>query len=284
MSLIGRENNKDGIQIDNLEVFAHHGVFPEEQRDGQNFYVNATLYTDIREAGEKDDLECSTNYGEVCHFIHSFLQEHTWKLIESVAEQLAEAILQTFDRIDGLVLEIRKPSAPIGLPFESVSVKICRGWHTAYIALGSNMGEKQQYLDSAIEKLGQSGRVRVKKVSSWIVTKPYGGVEQDDFLNGVAEIETMMKPDELLAFLHVIEAEAQRTREIHWGPRTLDLDILFYEDLVLDSENLTIPHPDLQNRDFVLKPMCEIAPWVRHPIRNRTVREMWKKLEIKDEI
>ena len=97
--------------------------------------------------------------------------------------------------------------------------------------------------------------VEVVRESQRIVTSPYGGVEQPDFINGVVEIQTLLSPEELLNLLHRIENKHGRTRELRWGPRTLDLDILFYDDLVLDSSDLTIPHRDLQNRDFVLVPL-----------------------------
>lgn len=104
-------------------------------------------------------------------------------------------------------------------------------------------------------------------------------MEQDDFLNGMAKIRTLLTPEELLALLHEIEAQAGRTREIHWGPRTLDLDVIFYDNLVLDTEELHIPHIEMHKRDFVLKPLCEISPYERHPIFGKTVREMLEALE-----
>ena len=265
---------KDCIIIENLNVFAHHGVYPEETRDGQNFYVNAVLYTDTKKAGYSDELEDSTNYGEVCQEIHCFLTEHTYKLLEAAAEKLAEYLLQTFPLIQELTLEIRKPEAPIPLPFESVSVKIHRGWNRAFIALGSNIGDRQAYIGNALKHLGEDGNIRNIRVSTLIETKAYGGVEQEDFLNGVLECETLYSPERLLLRLQEEEQLAQRKREIHWGPRTLDLDILFYEDEVWDKAHLTIPHPDMINRDFVLKPMAELAPNFVHPIYRCTMREL----------
>lgn len=271
--------NRDIIKIENLEVFAHHGVYPEERENGQNFYVNARLYTGTREAGLRDDLNLSTNYGEVCHFMDCFLKEHTWQLIESVAEQLAEAVLLQFERVEALQLEIRKPSAPIGLPFESVSVCVERGWHTAFVAFGSNLGEKEKYIQDALKELRSHRLIRVGAVSDILCTKPYGGVEQDDFLNGVLELRTLLTPWELLEFLHELEQKAGRTRELHWGPRTLDLDIIFYDDEVIDSKELTIPHIDMDNRTFVLEPMCQLAPWYRHPVLNRTMVQLLDELK-----
>ena len=129
----------DRIKIQNLEVFGHHGVFSEETKLGQKFLVNATMYTNTRAAGYSDDLEKSINYGEVCHFITGYMQNHTFKLIEAVAEHMAQAMLMEYPLLQKLDLEIRKPWAPIGLPLENVSVEISRGWHTVYLSAGSNL-------------------------------------------------------------------------------------------------------------------------------------------------
>lgn len=268
----------DKIKIENLEVFAKHGVFPEENVLGQKFLVSAILFTDTRKAGKTDELTASIHYGEVSQFIDRYMKEHTFQLLERVAESLAEELLMNTAGLEKVILEIKKPWAPIGLPLETVSVEIERGWHTAYIALGSNLGEKENYLDVAVEKLREIQGCKVTKVSDWLVTKPYGGVEQDDFLNGCLEMRTLLTPEELLEELHRIEAEAGRERLIHWGPRTLDLDIIFYDDIVLQEMDLCIPHVDMQNRDFVLKPLAEIAPYKRHPVYGKTVSEMWREL------
>ena len=97
---------EDQIRIEELEVYAHHGVYPEENEKGQHFYVNATLYTNTRPAGLADDLSLSTNYGEVCQFITEFMQQHTFQLIETVAERTAYEVLQHFPLVQGLDLEI----------------------------------------------------------------------------------------------------------------------------------------------------------------------------------
>ena len=162
----------------------------------------------------------------------------------------------------------------MGLPLETVSVKITRFWHTAYLGLGSNLGDKKGYLDQAVKMLGERPDCRVEKLSSYLVTKPYGGVEQDDFLNACLALKTLLSPEELLERLHEIEQAAHRERLIHWGPRTLDLDILLYDDLILETEDLVIPHPGMHLRDFVLKPLREIAPNKRHPIFQKTVAQM----------
>ena len=97
-------------------------------------------------------------------------------------------------------------------------------------------------------------------------------------MNGCAGIETLLSPEELLALLHEIEARAGRTREVHWGPRTLDLDIIFYDKLVYESEDLILPHVDMANRRFVLQPLSELCPNYRHPILQKTVTQMLEAL------
>lgn len=264
----------DKIIIDNLEIFANHGVFPEENENGQVFYVSAVLHTETRKAGLTDDLEASINYGTVCHMITDFVQGHTFQLIETVVEKLAEKLLKEFPLLKEITLRLDKPQAPVGLPFESVAVEIRRGWHTAYIALGSNMGERKAYLDGAVKALNEDENCRVEAVSSYIETEPYGYTDQDTFLNGCLRLKTLLTPHELLEKLHEIEAAAERKRDIRWGPRTLDLDIILYDDIVLDTEDLHIPHIEMHKRDFVLTPLAEIAPWLRHPVLMKTITEL----------
>lgn len=269
----------DEIHIENLEIFANHGVYPEETRLGQKFLISLTMYLHTREAGRTDDLEKSINYGEVSSFMTGYMKENTYKLIEAAAESLAEELLLRYPLLEGVTLELKKPWAPVGLPLETVSVKITRFWHKAYLGLGSNMGDKKGYLDQAVASLNETKGCRVEKVSSYLVTEPYGGVEQDDFLNACLILKTFLLPQELLDRMHEIEQEAHRKRDIHWGPRTLDLDILLYDDEVMETDQLVIPHVEMHMREFVLKPLAEIAPYKRHPIFKKTIGQLLADLE-----
>ncbi|MCR2047659.1 2-amino-4-hydroxy-6-hydroxymethyldihydropteridine diphosphokinase [Acetatifactor muris] len=270
---------EDEIHIDGLEIYAHHGAYEEERTNGQTFYVNAVLYMDTHVAGVSDELEYTTDYGNVCRFMNDWMRQNTCRLLEAVAERMANALLLRYRMVSAVDLEIQKPHAPVRLPFEMISVKVHRSWHRAYIALGSNMGDREAYLSGALKALKEHPQIVLKKVSDCIVTEPYGGVKQEDFLNSVAEIETLLNPEQLLEALHEIENAAGRERTLRWGPRTLDLDILFYDRLLMDREDLVIPHPDLENRRFVLEPMTAIAPYFRHPATGKAMRELLQELE-----
>ena len=205
----------DQIRIKGLEIFAHHGVYPEEKEKGQHFFLDAVLYTDTRRAGLSDELTLSTDYGEVCRLMNEVMCAQTYDLIERAAEQTAQEVLLAFPLIRRLELELHKPEAPIPLPFGDVSVRIERGWHRAFVAFGSNMGDKEHYLEKGLKELKEHPLCRQGKVSQVYRTTPYGGVEQEDFLNGVMELETLLTPFELLEKLQQVELQAGRERKVH---------------------------------------------------------------------
>ena len=127
-----------------------------------------------------------------------------------------------------------------------------------YLGIGGNMGNTQGYFLQALRRLTECG-VRVKRVSDFIRTKPYGGVKQTDFLNAVIEADTEYTPLDLLRTLKSLEYDLGRRESVRWGPRCIDLDILLYEDICLESDELTIPHKDMQNREFVMKPLEQLG-------------------------
>ena len=147
----------------------------------------------------------------------------------------------------------------------------------AYIALGSNLGDKEKNLRRALLLLTQQG-VEVVRVSSFLSTEPYGVTDQPQFLNAVACVRTSLTPLALLDVLLATELAMGRVRLRHWGERNIDLDLLLYEDVVLDLPRLHLPHPDMQNRDFVLLPLAEIAPEIKHPTLQKTIYELKENL------
>lgn len=269
----------DQIVIKGLEIFAKHGVLAEENALGQKFVISATLYCDTRKAGMSDDLNDSVNYAEVCQWITGQTQSQVFSLLERLAEFLARGILLQFPLVRKVTLEIEKPWAPIQLPLDTVSVKITRAWNTAYLSIGSNMGDKEQNLRSAIAMLEEDKETRVEQTASFLVTDPVGEVEQDDFLNSALEIMTLRSPQELLSLIGKIETALKRERLIHWGPRTIGLDIILYNEEIVSSKELTIPHKEMAKRMFVLEPMCEIAPYAMHPVLHKSMLTLKEELE-----
>ena len=273
----------DKICIDELKIYAYHGVFEHEQINGQYFYVNAVLYVDTEKAGTTDCLEDSVDYGAVCHTIAEVMTKEKYKLIETAAQTAADAILRTYSLVKSVDIEVRKPDAPIDMEFGSVSVKIHRGWHDVLVAVGSNLGDSRSYIDNGIRALEENDRIKDLRRSELIVTKPYGYTNQSDFLNGAVRFRTTLSPHGLLDLLHDIENTAGRTREIHWGPRTLDLDIIFYDHEIIDDDDLIVPHTDMHNRSFVLIPAAELMPDYRHPVLGMTTAQLLRRLEENDQ-
>jgi 2-amino-4-hydroxy-6-hydroxymethyldihydropteridine diphosphokinase len=148
------------------------------------------------------------------------------------------------------------------------------------IALGSNLGNSLDILENSLTVLANIPGIEIEKTSSWYQTKPVGNVEpQSDYLNGCAVLEVAQNPTELLTILYATEIQFGRVRRERWSARTLDLDLLLYDDLILDSPNLTIPHPRMHERAFVLVPLAEIAPnWIE-PVSGMAIAKLLRSVD-----
>ena len=146
--------------------------------------------------------------------------------------------------------------------------------HIAYISIGSNLGDPKAHCRFAMEALDQGGETELISASSLYETSPWGNEEQDPFVNAAVGIATHLEPKVLVRHLRTIEAQRHRERLDRWGPRTLDLDLLLYDDAVVAVPGLTIPHPQMHERLFVLIPLEEIAPDLIHPIIGRSVHDL----------
>lgn len=268
----------DKICINNLELFARHGVMSEEKSLGQKFVISVEMETDTENAGLEDNLKKTVNYAEVCEMIGEFNKNNTFKLIEAAAENMAHMLLWNIRQVQSVTIRIDKPNAPIHMHFDSVSAQIKRKRTTAYISVGSNMGDRRNYIKQAVKALNENPYCKVKRISELIETEPYGNVEQDKFLNGIIELETTVSAQKLLCILNEIEAKNGRKRDIHWGPRTLDLDIVFFGNEIINTPGLTVPHIDMHNRAFVLEPLCSLAPYIIHPVLGQRVCDIYKNL------
>lgn len=269
----------DKMYIRDLEIYGFHGVKEEEKSMGQRFLVSAELFLDLSVAAKSDDLTKTVNYAELCWQLEEEFKKEKYDLIEKAAEELAKHILLNYDRVQRVKLMLKKPWAPIGKPIKYAAVEIERSWHKAYIGVGANLGDKEENIKEAIEKINLSGLTKVIKVANMYETKPVGYLEQNDFLNTVLEIKTLLAPRELIKFLLKIEKELKRERVIKWGPRTIDLDILLYDDLVTDFEEAIIPHPRMHERMFVLKPLSDLAPYLMHPVLNKRIYQLVEEIK-----
>ena len=150
--------------------------------------------------------------------------------------------------------------------------------HTVFLGLGTNLGDRQRHLQQAIQ--GLSGRMRIDALSPVYATPPWGVVDQPDFLNLCLQARTALQPLELIHFVKQLETEIGRTQTIRWGPRVIDIDILLYDDLVFEAEQLVIPHPRLAERSFVVGPLADIAPELVHPVSGKTMRALAAGLDL----
>ena len=148
-----------------------------------------------------------------------------------------------------------------------------------YLSIGSNIGERERYLQFALDALAAYEEITVERASSIYETAPVGYVDQDDFLNIAVQVTTTLPPLELLDVCQQIEKEGDRQRVVRWGPRTLDIDVLLYDDQCLTTERLILPHPRMTERAFVLVPLAEIAPDVVEPTTQQRIAELAQRVE-----
>jgi dihydroneopterin aldolase/2-amino-4-hydroxy-6-hydroxymethyldihydropteridine diphosphokinase len=258
----------DRIEIRGLRVRGRHGVFDTERRDGQDFLIDAVLGVDIRPAAATDDLSRTVDYGELSDRLAAIVAGEPVRLIETLAERLAQACLAE-PAVRDVQITVHKPHAPIKIPFGDVSVTISRGRTRVVLALGSNLGDRRAALQGAVDELAATPGLDVVAVSPVYETAPVGGPEQPDYLNAVVLAETAQPAGDVLRRAQEIEAAAQRRRDVRWGPRTLDIDVIAYGDQASDDPVLTLPHPRAHERAFVLAPWHDADPGAELPGHGR---------------
>ena len=150
----------------------------------------------------------------------------------------------------------------------------------AYIGVGSNQGSKEENCRHAVREIGRIPQTRVREVSTWFVTEPWGTASTEWYVNGVVAVDTDLEPEALLKHCQGLERQmGRRPSPLRWADRVIDLDILFFGDMVLEGPELTIPHPELHRRRFVLVPLCEIAPDLKHARLGSDIRELLAQVE-----
>ncbi len=259
----------DRIEVRGLRVRGRHGVLDAERRDGQDFLIDAVLAVDTRPAAAADDLSLTVDYAGLSERLAAIVAGEPVRLIETLAERLARACLAE-PAVRQARITVHKPDAPMGRPFGDVSVTICRERAVrVVIALGSNLGDRLGELQRAVDALAATPGLDITAVSPVYETVPVGGPEQPDYLNAVVLAQTSRPAADLLRRAHALEAAAQRTRDVRWGPRTLDVDIIVYGDEMSGDPALTLPHPRAQERAFVLAPWRDADPGAVLPGRGR---------------
>ena len=254
---------RDHIYVNGLRLMALVGVLPHERESMQPLQIDIDLEVDLSEAGVTDNLEDTANYGAISEAIADVVRTSSDTLLERLAARIADRVLH-FDHVEVANVLVTKLRPPIPEDLVSSAVRIVRSRvdmrvparHRAIVALGSNLGDRAAYLRFGLEKLSN-----VIAQSQVFETDPVGGPDnQGPYLNMVAVVDTDLDPFAMLRRLLQIEAEAHRVRIERWGPRTLDMDLLFYDDYTITSEELTLPHPRYGERRFVLEPLSEVAP------------------------
>ncbi|HWL61124.1 MAG TPA: 2-amino-4-hydroxy-6-hydroxymethyldihydropteridine diphosphokinase [Microbacteriaceae bacterium] len=251
----------DQLTLTGLTGHGHHGVFPEERRDGQPFVVDVTVYLDLGRAGAGDVLADTIHYGELAVEIVAAIERDPVDLIETLAERIAAVVLAHASAA-AVDVTVHKPQAPIPVPFDGVSVRLHRARTRAIIAVGANLGDREATIRQAVAELATRPGIRVRRASPLVETPALrtSGVDEaaPAYLNAVIELETTLAASGLLVELHRVEDAHGRTREVRWGDRTLDLDLVTFGEARIDTPDLVVPHPRAHERAFVLVPWAEL--------------------------
>lgn len=253
---------RDRIVVTGIRGHGRHGVFDHERRDGQEFAVDVELEVGTTAAARSDDLADTVDYGQVAIAVHALIVGEPVDLVETLAERVADACL-AFGGVHAVSVTVHKPSAPIPVPFDDVQLRIRRTApvrRPVALALGSNLGDSATVLQAAVDDLAALPGLSLGAVSAVYRTAPVGGPEQPDYLNAVVVGETTLDPLALLTATQGVERAHHRVRDVRWGPRTLDVDVLSLGDGVVDEPTLQVPHPRAHERAFVLVPWTDADP------------------------
>ena len=259
----------DRIHLRGVEAVGHHGVLDFEKRDGQPFVVDIVLELDLSHAGTSDALDDTVSYADVAADIVRRITGPSFDLIERLAEVIADDALVR-PLVDAVTVVVHKPQAPVGTTFSDVAVEVHRRRGVpVVIALGANLGDARTTLERSVAEVGAIPGMRVRAVSPLVETDPVGGPEQPAYLNAVLVGETTLAAADLLSALHAVERGHGRTREVRWGARTLDLDLIQVGapgtpgEVRSDDPFALLPHPRAHERGFVLVPWAAVDPDAR---------------------
>lgn len=254
----------DRLELRGLRVLGHHGALPGEQDAPQPFEVDLDVVLDLSAAGRTDALGDTLDYGAVAVAAARVVEGERHRLLERVAERIAEEV-GADGRVRSVRVAVRKLRPPVPVDLATAGVRLNRpgsaaggaaGRRRAFLGLGSNVGDRAALLRDAVAALPD-----VVAVSPVYETEPVGGPGgQPPYLNLVVELWTARSARALLGVAHGLEAGAGRERRERWGPRTLDVDVLWVDGEAVDEPDLVVPHPRMGERRFVLAPLGDLAP------------------------
>ena len=257
----------DKITLSKMEFEGHTGCLDFEKTDGQKFIVSLDIFLDRIKGCYTDDLTDTVDYAMIYEEVKKIVTEDKGNLIECLAQKVADCVLAADGRILKVIVNISKPEAPVKGIFETMAVTIeRRRKEYVVLSLGSNLGDREANILAAEQALRDLSGTEDFRYASIYETEPVGLEDQPYFLNTCVGFYTDIDPFELLDRIHVIENDLLRKREVHWGPRTIDIDIIFYGDEVIMKPELTIPHPRWYLRSFVTVPLRDIKDVdIEHP-------------------
>ncbi|MCQ2528487.1 MAG: 2-amino-4-hydroxy-6-hydroxymethyldihydropteridine diphosphokinase [Saccharofermentans sp.] len=273
----------DHLRMVDMEFYGYTGCLPEEKEKGQTFVVTVDMECIRIPGAMTDNLNHTVNYAELYERIKSFVTTSKGDLIENLAYEIGGIVLDYSDIPDRVSVTVSKPQAPVTGTFKTMETTISRdrrleaGFvHNVVLALGSNMGDKEQYLKDAVRCLLETDHIKMVKAGGLYETEPVGYDDQPYFYNTVIDVMTDLEPEELLNLTQKIELDLHRVRTIKNGPRTIDIDILLYDDITMNTEHLIIPHPRMYERAFVLYPFKDIREYDGPVPDDKSVRYIGK--------
>jgi len=261
------------ILIKDLVLYGYHGVRDHEKKDGQYFIFNIAIYINDRGLEESDNLKDTLSYSDVIEEIKEINKGKRCDLLETLCRVMAGAIMDMSSLVEKVDIRIEKPDPPIDEKLGSVGVEYTSSrlggytgidnGETAFLSLGSNMGDRKANIEKALESLERDPRIQVVKTSSYYETAPMYDKDQPDFYNIAAMLKVGLDPFSLLGLIKGIEHDmGRKAGQKRYGPRPIDIDILYYGDRTIKSDILQVPHPLINERMFVLLPLSEIAPGI----------------------
>lgn len=261
----------DQVAVTGIRARGTHGVLDFEKRDGQEFSCDVVMHVPITRAGRTDDLADAVDYSVVAKQAHDVLAGPSLDLVETVAERIASVVMAD-TRLLAVDVTVHKPRAPVGVPFGDVTVRVRRTRADvradtapdapvrAVLGLGANLDDPYATLHRAVLDLAETDGITVVESSPVVDSAPVGGPEQGRYLNAVVLVDTTLSPRALLHACQDVERAHGRTREVRWGPRTLDIDVVDVAGLALEANGLALPHPQASFRRFVLLPWSLVDP------------------------